>query len=197
MAAHKSNQHPKQLRRQAARTAKREEQRLQATRRRRRSLAIGGVIALAAIAATGLGIWSAVRPKPGEPIASQGATHIARGQPHPAYNSNPPTSGWHTPQVAAWGTLRSEVPDEFVLHNLEHGGIWISYKDPNDGALVEKLEGLASRNPSKIIVTPRQKNDSPIAVAAWGRLLKLNAYDERTIVEFVDAFRNRGPERVP
>ena len=158
---------------------------------------IYGAGALAVVAIIGLTVWSAVRPRPGMTIAGQGAAHIGFGTAHPAYNSNPPTLGWHIPQVAPWGVSRSEVPDEIVLHNLEHGGVWISYKDPRDAALVEKLEAIASRYPSKVLVTPRPKNDSPIAVAAWQRLRKLDAYDEQRIVEFVNVFRNRGPERVP
>lgn len=139
----------------------------------------------------------AARPRPGERIPGQGASHIRLGSPHPPYNSNPPTSGWHTPQAMPWGTSRTEAPDELLLHNLEHGGVWISYKDPHDAALVEKLGALASRLPSKVLVTPKPQNDNAIAVAAWERLLKVDAYDERRIVEFINAFRNRGPERVP
>jgi alpha-galactosidase len=99
--------------------------------------------------------------------------------------------------VAPWGSSRAEIPDEVLLHNLEHGGIWISHKNPSDTALVEKLEALASRYRSKVIVTPRSRNESPIAIAAWERLLKLDTYDEDRIVEFINAFRNKGPERVP
>ncbi len=47
-----------------------------------------------------------------------------------------------------------------------------------------------------MIITLRQKNDSRIAVAAWTRLLKLDRYDERAIVDFIKAYRNKGPETV-
>ena len=127
----------------------------------------------------------------------QGRDHVPLGAPHPAYNSNPPTSGWHTPETAPWGWQRTTIPDEVLIHNLEHGGIWISYRDPSDTALAEKLERLVSRYRSKVIVTPRPGNDSPIAVAAWGRLLKLQTFDEQQIVAFINAYKNKGPERVP
>ena len=132
-----------------------------------------------------------------ETYPDQGAAHIALGASHPAYNSNPPTSGWHTPQTVPWGARRDAIPDEILIHNLEHGGIWISYKDPNDTALVEKLEALASRYRSKVIVTPRPSNDAPIAVAAWTKLMKLQVFDEAAIVKFIDAYKNKGPEKVP
>lgn len=101
-----------------------------------------------------------------ERYPDQGTAHIRLGDSHPAYHSSPPTSGWHTPQVAPWGSHRTVMPDEVLVHNLEQGGIWISYRDADDDALVERLEALAARYRSKVIVTPRPANDAPIAVAA-------------------------------
>ncbi len=188
----------KRQRRDASREARREEERRRKAQRRIRSLAITGGIAVVVVVLVGLMVWSSTRPSPGEAIADQGQIHIVFGQSHPGYNSNPPTSGWHTgDQVAPWGSFRKEIPDEIVVHNLEHGGIWISYKDPNDTALVQKLEALASLYPTKVIVTPRPKNDAPIAVAAWNHLLKMNTYDEKQILQFIKAYRNKGPEQVP
>lgn len=195
-----SNKDAKRQRREASREARRAEERRRQAARRRRSLAIYGGIIVAVLVIGGLIARSALRPGVGDVGAyfpSQGRDHINIGQPHPAYNSNPPTSGWHAPAPAEWGTYRNEIPDEVLVHNLEHGGIWISYKDPGDTNLVDKLEALAKRYPSKIIVAPRPKDDSKVAVAAWEHLLKLDTYDEKRIVEFINAYRNRGPEDVP
>ena len=97
-------------------------------------------IALVAVGILGFGAWSKLRPRPGERVPGQGTTHIQIGQSHPAYNSNPPTSGWHPPQTVQWGLPRTEIPDEFAVHNLEHGGTWITYQDPRDGNLVANLQ---------------------------------------------------------
>jgi hypothetical protein len=206
----KARKDAKRDRRQAVIVAKREAQRRSEAQRRRRSWAIYGGIAAAVIVVAGLGVWSSMRgrspagPAPSasgqmvvETYPDQGTAHIRLGDAHPAYNSNPPTSGWHTPQTVPWGARRDAIPDEVVIHNLEHGGIWISYKDPTDTALVEKLEALASRYRSKVIVTPRPQNDAPIAVVAWTKLMKLQAFDEAAIVKFIDAYKNKGPEQVP
>src|SRR3989338_5338229 len=67
--------------------------------------------------------------RPGEPFPIQGRDHIAVGAQHEPYRSNPPTSGSHYAQPADWGVYEQELPDEQLIHNLEHGGIWISYKD--------------------------------------------------------------------
>jgi hypothetical protein len=130
-------------------------------------------------------------------VADQGRAHVAPGEPHPAYNSNPPASGWHYAGTAPWGFHNAELPDELLIHNLEHGGIWITYKDDQDAAVVNPLVALAREFPRKLVVTHRPTNDSPIAVAAWGRLMKLDRYDRGAIVDFYNRFKNKGPEFVP
>lgn len=124
------------------------------------------------------------------PILDQ--KHIAVGEEHPAYNSNPPTSGYHYAQPAPWGVKVSELPDEQVVHNLEHGGIWISYQniDEPTKALLEKL----TASQTKMIMTPRAKNDSPIVVTSWGRVEKFQSYDEKALLAFIEANRNKSPE---
>ncbi len=198
MATRDKAREQKQLRREATREERLKGRQHAEARRRQRERIIYAGIALAAVAIIGLLGWSAFGPKPplpGEQIPGQGQTHISLGAPHPAYNSNPPTSGWHTgDRVAPSGVHGSEIPDEIVVHSLEHGCIWISYKDPKDTDLVTKLETLAAKNPVTVVMTPRPKNDSAIAVAAWQRLLKLTEYNEGQIVAFIRAFRNKGPE---
>lgn len=135
--------------------------------------------------------------KPGQKITELSREHIALSASHPPYNSNPPTSGQHYGQPAAWGVYDRELPDEQLVHNLEHGGVWISYRTGIAEDTIKKLEALVNGYKSKVILTPRLKNDSNIAVAAWGRLLKLDVFNEKQIQEFIKAYKNRGPEFVP
>lgn len=129
----------------------------------------------------------------GEAFPSQGQTHIEIGATHPTYNSNPPSSGHHYAKPADWGVYQTELPDEQLVHNLEHGGIWISYKDI-DAETKSKIEDFAKQHPNKMIVTPRAKNDKKIALASWTRLLTLDAFDEATASAFVSANKNQAPE---
>ena len=133
---------------------------------------------------------------PGEAVSVLNQEHIAQGSfDHPEYNSNPPTSGWHWPQPAEWGIYEQSPADEQLVHNLEHGGIWISYQPGADEQVVEQLRDFARRY-RKVIVAPREANDSAIALAAWGRLQKLETYNEESIIEFIEAFYDKGPEKV-
>lgn len=129
----------------------------------------------------------------GESFENQGREHVSLEQTTDPYNSNPPTSGNHLANPAEWGVYQSELPDKQLIHNLEHGGIWISYKD-TDPDTKAKLEVIGKANPGSVIVTPRAANDTPITLAAWTRLEKLTTYDEAKILEFIKANKNKSPE---
>lgn len=151
------------------------------------------------IAAVVLVVYGFVLPRLGKKellgqyFVSQGQTHIEIGATHLAYNSNPPTSGPHYVKDADWGIYEAELPDEQLVHNLEHGGIWISYKDI-DAETKRTIENFAKQHPNKMIVTPRGKNDSKITLASWTRLLTLDAFDEIQAAAFVKANKNQSPE---
>ncbi len=135
---------------------------------------------------------------PGESFAIQGRQHIPVGATHDAYNSSPPTSGWHyADQVAPWGVSASPIANEIQVHNLEHGGIVIQYKDTGDAVLIGQLTALARSYPTKIVLAPYTGMPARIALTAWGRRQTFEQYDEAAIRAFITAYINKGPEDVP
>lgn len=123
--------------------------------------------------------------------------HVKKNEPHVAYNSNPPTNGPHyngTNKDEGIGpipcqTYTQEVEDESAVHNLEHGAVWVTYKDINDTALADKLKKI-TENYSKVLLSPRSKDDSKIAVVSWNRLLKLDNFDETKITDFIKLYQS-------
>ncbi|MDP3948840.1 MAG: DUF3105 domain-containing protein [bacterium] len=179
---------------------KQEKQKLQEIQQRNkwvRKVGFWGV-AVFIIGSLGYGVvYLATRPEkpaPGTAFPILGREHIPVGTFHPEYNSNPPTSGSHYAKEAEWGVYQNELPDEQLIHNLEHGGIWISYKPNISPAIKIKLESIGNRYKKAVIVAPRAKNDSMIALASWGRLEKLDTLDEAEIINFIDANKNKSPE---
>lgn len=176
-------------------------ERLKGVKVRRLKRAIKWVIVLAIIAGAiyGIAAWQKYleQHKPGTAYLDQGREHIAVGAEHAAYNSNPPTSGPHYAEPAPWGFYDEALPDEQLVHNLEHGGVWIAYKNSEDAELKAALKKIADDYTVKVIVTPRPQNDARISVAAWTRLLAMETYDETALRDFIKAFINRGPEKVP
>lgn len=134
---------------------------------------------------------------PGTAIPQLERTHVPKTEKI-KYNSNPPTSGPHHDTPAAWGIYNQAPIDEQLVHNLEHGGIVISYHPKQIQAkelkkLRQQTEQLSKINP-RIILTPRVNLDAKIAVTAWGYLQKLKTYDSKQIEAFYNAHIARGPE---
>ena len=138
---------------------------------------------------------SSSMPQAGEEVPILGSEHSKDINVKAEYNSNPPTSGTHFEYAEKWGVFDQPQPDVKMIHNLEHGGIWISYKDDGiDEQTKASLEAITKANSGSVIMTPRPQNDSKIALASWGRLEKLENYDEAKILEFIKANKNKSPE---
>lgn len=141
---------------------------------------------------------------PGDTFTTQGQEHVQLDYQF-IYNSNPPTSGPHYFDPANWSIYDYEVNDKIFIHNLEHGGIWISYRPSVSAQAVNDLKRIVEQfGGSQIIMSPRSSNDTDIAVVAWTHVYKFNLTgdgltDEQKegIRNFYKALKNHGPEFVP
>ena len=132
--------------------------------------------------------------------------HIAPGPTHEPYNTDPPTSGPHYSIPAKAGFYTDALPDEQLVHNLEHGYvvIWYNADDltPDERALlVADIGGamkVAGNSPStgtpKLIAVPRPTLKYRLALSTWGRLDVLPRFDQQEILRFIAAFRDKSPE---
>ena len=149
---------------------------------------------------------------PGTFVPSLGNAHVESvDDPHPPYNSDPPTSGPHLKYLAKWEIHSEPIAKELQVHNLEDGGVIIQYNCPEAcPGLVAKLEAIFERyrklandevpehvrkkNPylrSKyhhLVLAPYPGMDATIALTAWQRIDKFDTYDEQRIVEFIEAY---------
>lgn len=121
--------------------------------------------------------------------------HIAIGASHDPYNSNPPSSGPHYLQPADFGFYATPIPDEQAVHNLEHGGIWITYKGVDDRT-VEQLKALSRQYPNSVLISPRESNDHPLSLVSWGYVQHLESYDGSAINDFIGTNVGHGPEDI-
>ena len=133
-------------------------------------------------------------------IPDEGRTHVSEGTTV-EYNSNPPTSGNHWPVPLSDGVYSAEKPDEAIIHSLEHGRVWVSYKPSIPEQTKKTLEDLLKKY-NGTVLTPRSANDMDIALTAWNRLDTFNlesdgTFNEQRIIDFINRWRNKGPEFVP
>lgn len=134
---------------------------------------------------------------------SQGREHVNEGEEHAPYSSNPPSSGWHYVRPAPVGFYDEALEDEQILHNIEHGDIWIAYHPNVSNNVKELLRNEEAFFDSKLIITPREANDFDISVVAWERVDSFNLEEGelteeyiKRIVDFMLRYKNTGPERV-
>lgn len=121
-------------------------------------------------------------------MPDQGNQHIPTSDtPHIAYNSDPPTSGPHLPNLANWGVHKVEIPKELQVHNLEDGGVVIQYNCQNCSDLVDKLEKFGYQN-DRVVVAPYSKMKAKISLTAWTRIDQFDRYDEARILRFIRAY---------
>jgi hypothetical protein len=160
--------------------------------------AAAGVLLFAALAVF-LANRSPASAGPGQYFPAQSRDHIAVGAAHPAYNSDPPTGGWHYDTPWKSGFYEQPVADEYLVHNLEHGHIVISYDCSKladcEGVKTQIRQLLQRFDNWKLVAVPRANADAAIALTAWGWLEKLDGYDDAKMTAFINAWRDHGPEK--
>ncbi|MDA2916306.1 DUF3105 domain-containing protein [Nitrospinae bacterium AH_259_B05_G02_I21] len=126
----------------------------------------------------------------GTAVTVQAKWHLAsRSDPHPPYNSLPPTSGPHMGRRARWGIHKEPIPDELQVHNLEDAGVMVQYNCGDCGILIRRLESIVGRYDEYVVLAPYPRLDRKIALTAWGRIDKFDQFDEKRIVKFIEAYK--------
>lgn len=152
-------------------------------------LALGG-LAVLVVAQVGVNVVRE-RNAPGDRFASQGNVHVTLGTSTPAYNSNPPTSGWHTPDLAAWGSYVEPLPEQRVIHNMEDGGVvlWYQAGTPVENeAHVDALEAVVGGRYPRVVIAPRDDMPTTYALTAWQRLARFDEIDVEGMQTFLAAY---------
>lgn len=101
------------------------------------------------------------------------------------YPQDPPVGGAHAPVWLACGAYDEPVREENVVHDLEHGSVWITH-DPDLGA--DDLDRLAAQLPDNGIMSPREDLPSPVVVTVWGAQLRLDGADDERLGLFLEEY---------
>ena len=123
-------------------------------------------------------------------MPSLGNRHIRVGTSGAiSYNTNPPTSGPHYPTIVSWGVHWKPIDKGFQVHNLEDGGVLVQYGCTDCPELVKKLENVVRGYSKYVILAPYPSMKHRIALTAWGKIDTLEAFNEKRITAFINAFR--------
>jgi hypothetical protein len=140
----------------------------------------------------------------GWPTASKnGPANQALGHNHVTgpvtYSVTPPVGGDHNPTPMTCGVYTKPVPNEYAVHDMEHGAIWITYQPSLSQSEVSQLKSFVGRQTvltpaggkgSRYMdLTPYPGLPSPIVVSSWGFQLRLSSPTDPRLQQFVNKFR--------
>lgn len=97
------------------------------------------------------------------------------------YALRPPAGGAHHPTWLNCGFYDEAFPDEHIVHDLEHGAVWLAYADDLSDDDADLLHELV-RGSDKVVATPYADLPADVAVVAtaWARQLRVeSAADDR------------------
>jgi hypothetical protein len=125
------------------------------------------------------------------------------------WNTDPPTSGPHYQVPAIWGAYTEPLLPAQVVHNLEHGGIFIQYGKDVPQATIDELKGFYDDHQSGTLLAPLPSLGSKIVMGVWttssataadtgtAHLATCTSFDQDAFAAFFSAYQFQGPERFP
>jgi Protein of unknown function (DUF3105) len=107
------------------------------------------------------------------------------------YDKSPPFGGPHN---ATWadctGTVYSTpIASENAVHALEHGAVWITYKQDLPAAQVETLKKKVDGVDYMLMSPYTGQQQSEISIQAWGFQLAVDSADDARIDQFINDLR--------
>ena len=129
----------------------------------------------------------------------------------PKWNTDPPTSGPHFEVPAVYGEYDTPLQIAQVVHNLEHGAVFVLYGSKVPAATVQQLRDFYNEDTTGMLLAPYTKLGDKVALGAWtvpddfepggtngtSYLATCTTFDEDAFSTFRDDLRFRGPERFP
>lgn len=129
---------------------------------------------------------------PGQRVPIMDFPHISQvAEEHVVYNSNPATSGPHYGASVAPGIYSIHLTNGQTVHSMEHGRVVINYRPDTPRDVVLRLESIAKRYTRDTVLQPNPDIDAQFALTAWGRIEKMDSFNEARVVRFIDLLRGR------
>ncbi|WP_433369712.1 DUF3105 domain-containing protein [Actinoplanes sp. CA-142083] len=159
-----------------------------------------GLVAVIALGIIGFGVYSVVKGSRSweDKVADIKGVVDYRSQKNPqidardhkdgtlTYATSPPVGGAHnaTPQNCSGDVYDAPIANEHAVHSLEHGAVWITYKQglaaDQVAALTKKVQGQ-----DYTFMSPYAGLDKNVSVQVWGYQLKTDDVNDARIDEFI------------
>ena len=163
-------------------------------------IAVAGVVVLIAVGIIGYGVFASVKgTRPWEDqLAEVNGVVNYRAEKNPKiddrthkegpqqYVTNPPVGGAHNPtwQNCTGDVYTEPIANEHAVHSLEHGAVWLTYKQGLGADQVAKLQEKVEGK-DYAMMSPVANLDKNVSVQAWGYQLKVDDAGDSRIDDFI------------
>jgi hypothetical protein len=137
------------------------------------------------------------QPGPGTAYRDLGDLHLRPGQPRPAYDSDPPTSGPHNPVDVTRD--RATISDDQLLQALQVGDVVLMYGTPQPPP---GLTGLAARSAPPFtpalaatggaVILAHRAQTNGVTALAWTHILVVRRPSDPQLPPFIEYWLGRG-----
>jgi hypothetical protein len=185
--------------RREARMQRQAQARAEAARRQRaQKVRTYSIIGLVVVVILAFAAWRIIPElnKPGQSVDVMSIrNHVKPGEVHVDYSTKPPTSGPHVDAVPQFIVYTQPITDELQVHGLEDGGVVVDYRPDLDQPTLDKLTSLVklyegTPGKQRVLMAPYPNLSNAIVLTSWGRIERLDAFDEVKIRAYIDAFVN-------
>lgn len=107
------------------------------------------------------------------------------------YAQRSPAGGAHNSTWQNCGVYDRPIYDEYAVHSLEHGAVWVSYQPDLGASQVQQLKGLVDGR-SSTLLSPHESQSAPIIVTAWNKQLEVQDAGDARIAQFIQKYEQAG-----
>ncbi|SEJ84835.1 Protein of unknown function [Deinococcus reticulitermitis] len=107
------------------------------------------------------------------------------------YAQRPPAGGEHNSAWQNCGVYERPIYDEYAVHSMEHGAVWVSYRpDLATSQVLQLREALDGR--TYTLLSPHETQKAPIVLSAWNKQLEVQDASDPRIKTFVQTYEQGG-----
>jgi len=113
------------------------------------------------------------------------------------YGQTPPAGGADSPLWQNCGVYTAPLYDEYAVHSLERGAVWVTYRPDLPAAGVAELRRLVAGQPLTLL-SPYPGLPSRVVITAWNVQLAVDDPADPRLAAFVKRYAGAesAPERV-
>lgn len=108
-----------------------------------------------------------------------------------SYDQSPPAGGPHNGAWQNCGVYTRALYDEYAVHSLEHGAVWLTYKVGTSASQIQQLTSLVQGRPYTLL-SPHETQRAPLVLTAWNAQLEVQNIQDKRVTQFLQTYAQGG-----